>query len=222
MPIERLERASLADQAYERLREAIGQGRLRAGERLIERRLCEALGVSRTPLREAMIRLQQDGLLTEGPTRGLVVTSVDSHEADEIWVIRIPLESYAAALAAHNRDGSELEELWRITTVQREHLVGLNRLELATWNDRFHGVLYAASKKRRLVEVIEQHRRYAMGFRVYEVYSEGELREGVHDHEAIVRAIEARDANIAEQLTREHLLRGQNVLREKRILRQQP
>lgn len=216
---QRLERRSLADQAYEQLRDAIAEGRVKAGERLTERQLSEEFGVSRTPLREAMIRLQHDGLLTSRPAGGVVVTSVDEHEADEIWAVRIPLESYAAAEAAINRDDAELEELREIAGVQRGHLIDLDRLELATWNDRFHAVLYAASKKRRLTEIILQHRKYASDFRVYEVYSEDELREGVSDHERILEAVAAQDPVEAEQLTRKHLLRGQFVLREKRILR---
>jgi DNA-binding GntR family transcriptional regulator len=214
---QRLERRSLADQAYERLRNAIAEGGLTAGERLTERQLCEELGVSRTPLREAMIRLQHDGLLTARPSGGVVVTSVDEHEADEILAIRIPLESYAAALAARNRDERELQELMEIVAVQRDHLATLDRPELAAWNDRFHEVLYTASKKRRLAALIEQHRKYTTDFRVYEVYSEAELREGVRDHERIAAAIATKDAVAVEQLMRAHLLRGQAVLHEKRV-----
>jgi DNA-binding GntR family transcriptional regulator len=210
-------RVSLADQAYEKLRSAIVSGVLAPGDRLIERRLSEQLGVSRTPLREAVVRLVHEGLLTARPTGGVSVTSVNEKDAREIWGIRLGLEGYASGLAATHRTDAELELLRSLVDQQREHLEPLNRDALASVNDRFHSTLYEASRLRYLPDVIETYRKYSVTFRVYDVYTAEEVQEGIKDHERIVAAVALGDAGEAEQAMRAHLTRALRILVDRRV-----
>ena len=102
------------DKAYAALRERIFSGALRAGERLKERELCRELDVSRTPVREALRRLEADGLVEIEPRRGGVVAGINAEEASEIYSLGVLLESYAARLAAERATEADLAELDRL------------------------------------------------------------------------------------------------------------
>jgi DNA-binding GntR family transcriptional regulator len=214
-----LQRNSLAEQAYVKLREAIVTGVLSPGERLVERQLGLLMGVSRTPLREAMIRLQHEGLLTLLPSGGVTVASINEREARELYAIRIGLEGYATRLAAQAADATAIAELRAIAKLEHRRLAPLDLRELEHLNNVFHRALYAASAMRRLAEVIEIYREQALHYRIYDIYRADEVRRGVAQHDELIDAVETRDGDLAERLMREHISLGAEIVLERRVER---
>jgi DNA-binding GntR family transcriptional regulator len=214
-----LQRNSLAEQAYVKLREAIVTGMLSPGERLVERQLGLRMGASRTPLREAMIRLQHEGLLTMLPSGGVTVASINEQEARELYAIRIGLEGYATRLAAQAAGPAAIEELRALARLEHLRLAPLDLRTLEELNNVFHRTLYAASGMRRLAEVIEIYREQALHYRIYDIYRPDEVRRGVAQHDELIDAVEAHDGDLAERLMREHISIGTEIVLERRVQR---
>lgn len=214
-----LQRSSLAHQAYVKLREAIVTGVLKPGERLVERQLSVQMGASRTPLREAMIRLQNEGLLTLLPPGGFAVAAINEQEARELYAIRMGLEGYATRLAAAAADAAALDDLRRIARLEHERLDPLDRRALEELNNVFHKRLYAASGVQRLAEVIEIYREQALHYRIYDIYVPDEIRRAVAEHDEIIAAVQRHDGDLAERLMREHIRLGMEIVVERRVPR---
>lgn len=212
-----LHRNSLADQAYVKLRQAIVAGVLPPGERLVERQLSLQMGASRTPLREAMIRLVHEGLLTSLPSGGMVVASIDEREARELYDIRLGLEGYAARLAAERRDDAAIEELRSFAALEHKRLDPVDLRGLEELNNLFHRALYACTGSRRLFDAIETYREQALHYRIYDIYAPHEVVRGVRQHDALIDAVEARDGALAECLMREHISQGAAIVLERRV-----
>lgn len=214
-----VQRTSLADQAYAVVRDAIQVGELKPGMRLVERRLAEQLGISRTPLREAMIRLAQDGVLCVPPSGGMVVALVDKADAIEWYAIRKGLEGYAARLATERADARLLSDLRSIALQQHDFLDPLDLRALDRLNNEFHEALYASTGMIRLAELIASYRSRALHYFVYGVYTPDEARRGVDDHERIVDFMSRGDGDLVEKLLREHIAQGERIVLERRVSR---
>lgn len=211
-----LQRSSLADQAYVKLRHAIVSGVLKPGERLVERQLGLRMGVSRTPLREAMIRLVHEGMLTSLPAGGLLVNSIDEHEARGLYDIRLGLEGYAARLSAERADAETISELRSIAAMEHKRLKPIDTRALEELNNLFHRTLYATTHSR-MFDVIEMYREQALHYRLYDIYTPDEVVRGVRQHDAIVDAVEARDGDRAEDLMRRHISQAAAIVLERRV-----
>jgi DNA-binding GntR family transcriptional regulator len=212
-----IHRTSLADQAYVKLREAIVTGLLKPGERLVERQLGLRMGASRTPLREAMIRLVHEGLLTPLPSGGHVVTSIDEREARGLYDIRIALEGYACRLAAERASAEAIDELRSFARLEHKRLDPVDLRQLEELNNLFHRTLYASAGSQRLFDVIEMHREQALHHRIYDIYKPEEVVRGVRQHDAMIDAVERRDGDLAERLMRQHIAQGAAIVLERRV-----
>ena len=210
----------LADQAYAIVRDAIQIGELKPGMRLVERRLSEQLGISRTPLREAMIRLAQDGVLSAPAAGGMTVARVDRADAIEWYAIRKGLEGYAARLATERADSRLLASLRSIVRQQQTLLDPLDPRELDRLNNEFHVTLYAGTGMARLAAPIDSYRSRALHYFVYRVYTPGEARRGIDDHERIVDVMSRGDGDLVERLLREHIAHSERIVLERRVSRQ--
>jgi DNA-binding GntR family transcriptional regulator len=212
-----LSRSSLAGQAYVNLRQAVVTGVLRPGERLVERQLSLQMGASRTPLREAMIRLVHEGLLTSLPSGGMVVASIDEREARGLYDIRIGLEGYAARLAAERRGDDTIDELRSFAALEHKRLDPVDLRGLEELNNLFHRTVYGSTGSRRLFETIETYREQALHHHIYDIYAADEVVRGVRQHDALIDAIEQRDGALAERLMREHISQGAAIVLERRV-----
>lgn len=212
-----IRRNPLADQAYVTLREAIVTGALSPGQRLVERRLSQEMGASRTPLREALIRLQHEGLLSSSPTGGLHVSSMNVREAAEIYAIRMALEGYAGRLAAERADSRLAAGLRAIVEEEYDLLAPIELRRLEELNNGFHRMLYSGSAMQRLADLIETYREHALHYRIYEVYEPHEVRRGIDQHEEILRAIEGGDGELAERLVRNHISTSAEIVLARRF-----
>lgn len=204
-PIEIENYRPLRDLVFETLREAILDGHLPPGERLMEVQLAEELGVSRTPVREAMRRLELEGFIVMLPRRGAYVADMSSKDIAEVFEIRSALESLAAGLAAERITEQEMDELERQLHQVAEAVTEQNLEKLVEADTAFHDTLYRASRNERLVQIISNLREQIQRFRVQSLASPGRMGETLKEHQQIVEAIAQRDEALARELAVVHM-----------------
>lgn len=189
--------------AYELLLDAIDEGVLPAGTRLRETELAERFQISRTPVREALKRLETLGLVTHEPHHGAVVTTLDHAQTVELYHMREVLEGSAAGLAAVHATSAELEILQEM--VERDHRLVADARTLAASNRLFHRQIHRAARNRFLDAMLEHLR---LSLTLLPGTTSGRAMRGaasVAEHAAIVSALAARDAEKAEALARQHI-----------------
>lgn len=203
------DRKSMGQHVFEHLRSAIVRGELMPGQRLVESRIADLLDISRTPVREAIHKLEREGFLNKLPKGGFVVKGLTREDIEETFGIRSVLESYAARLAALNHRPEDLALLEaKIDEYQR--CLDQGRLEaLTTVNTDFHDMLYALSRSPRLVKMINGLRDQIYRFRQIILRDRALARTSNQDHREMIRLIKAGDADGVERLVRDHILRGQ-------------
>jgi DNA-binding GntR family transcriptional regulator len=203
---------SASDQAAELIRDAITDGRLEPGARLKEERLAGDLGLSRTPVREALQRLSTEGLVEIVPNRGAFVRSYDPGELEELYDMRALLEGHAASLAA-TRISVEQLDLLRASCERFEALGAESPVEaLVLENGRFHETILEAAGSELLAGMIQQVIKLPLVYRSYVWYSPDQKRTSERDHRRLVDSFERRDPHAAEAIMREHVLGARDVL----------
>lgn len=188
------------------LRTAIVRGALRPNERLIEAELAERLGVSRTPIREALQRLAADGLVLSR-RRGWVVRAHTLDEIREIYEARAALEGYAARLAAARASDDALAAVVAAQQAAQQSLTG-SREALVEANDQFHAAVIAAAGNRQLADLLDRNHGYAFNYRLAATYTDAEAAEGEAQHADLAAALLARDPDRAGAIMRDHIERA--------------
>ena len=198
---------SRADLVYDALRDAIWEGRIGSGERVREEEVARSLGVSRTPVREALQRLQQRGLLVNRAGRGLVVAELGKREVVELYAMREILEGSAARFAAQHAIAPEIDILYR---VQRELAEAPDdALLLVKLNRRFHQAIYDAAHNQYLTQTLDGLHDAMALFNAATFRAPSQRRESDEEHRRIVVAIERHDPDQAEALARAHIQQAQ-------------
>jgi len=204
----------LREVVYETLREAIRSGVLAPGERLMEIQVAEELGVSRTPVREAIRRLEAEGLVVMIPRRGTYVSDMSLRDISDVFEIREALEVLAVSLAAARITDDELEELERMM-VELDEVIGKNDIEgLVEVDIRFHMKIYEASRNVRLISILSNLREQTTRFRMTSMSTPGRMQNTMEEHRAIVEALGDRDPEEAGRVTHEHLANAEAILLE--------
>lgn len=206
--------ATIADAVYQTLRSAIVYGELPPGRRLLERELALQLAVSRTPVREALRRLEEEGLVSGVPNRGLVVRMVTLEEAEHVYAVREPLEVLAARLAAERLTPPQMAELRRcLMRARRAAALGEWRTVILE-NNRFHDVVARASGNPVLARVLDIMRNQVNLVRVA-LWSRIPTRpqETLRQHGEILAALRAGDPEAAAEAARTHLESSWETLR---------
>jgi DNA-binding GntR family transcriptional regulator len=206
-PIEAQE--ALKDRIYRVLKDAIGQMNIYAPDanlRLDERRLSEQLGISRTPLREALARLEQEGLVSVLPRRGVYIQRKSKAEILEMITVWAALESMAARLATQVASDAEIASLRALLEGFDAEGAGARIDEYSARNIAFHQKILELSRCRLLCEMADGLFLHMKGIRNRTIGEADRAARSIVDHGSIVRAIEARDAALAERLVREHAL----------------
>jgi DNA-binding GntR family transcriptional regulator len=198
--------------AAELIRSAIVDGRLEPGQRLKEEELARELGISRTPIREALLVLQTEGLVDASPNRGAAVKAYAAEDLDDLYQLRAVLEGFAARLAAA-RIGTEDLALLRASC---DRFVALRAEEdvhdLVAENVRFHAVVLAAAGSDRLSEMVRKVVQLPLVYRSYHWYSPEQKLISEHYHRQLTAALAARDAERAERVMTEHVLEARDFL----------
>ena len=188
--------------AYSLILEAIEGGTYRPGDRLVESELAERLGVSRTPVREALQRLETQSMLTRDG-RSLIVASLDHNQLAELYVVRAELEGLAARLAAKHATEEEIRVLQDMIEEDRAHLGDPDALSRA--NRRFHKQIHLASHNRYLVQQLGLVHRSMALLATTSLVAEGRGETALAEHEAIVTAIARGDEAAAQNALRAHI-----------------
>ena len=188
--------------AFTLILDAIDAGVYRPGDRLVESELAERFGVSRTPVREALQRLETQAMLARDG-RSLIVASLDHNQLAELYVVRAELEGLAARLAAKHASPEEVRVLRGMIDEDRAHLG--NPEELSRANRRFHRQLHLASHNRYLVQQLELVHRSMALLATTSLAAEGRGETALAEHSAIVEAIAAGDGAAAEAALKAHI-----------------
>ncbi|MBW1721948.1 MAG: GntR family transcriptional regulator [Deltaproteobacteria bacterium] len=207
-------RKSLGEHVFESLKQAIIRGDIAPGSRLVESRIANSLDISRTPVREAIHKLEREGLIQRLPRGGFSVLGFTRQDIEETFGIRSVLESYAARLAAEKHEEKDLLPL-EAKIREFQSCLEKGRMEkLPEINTEFHNLLYALSRSPRLIKMINDLRDQIYRFRKIILKVDNMARTSNEDHLKMLRAIRARDLEGVERLVREHILRGQRVVLE--------
>lgn len=194
--------AAMKDDAYSLILAAIEAGTYRPGDRLVESELAERFGVSRTPVREALQRLETQAMLVRDG-RSLIVASLDHNQLAELYVVRAELEALAARLAARHATPEEVRVLAQMVE-EDQQAVG-DPEALARANKRFHRQIHLASHNRYLVQQLDLvHRTMALMARS-SLAAEGRGEAALDEHRRIVESIATGDADAADQALRRHI-----------------
>ncbi|WP_284165078.1 GntR family transcriptional regulator [Frigidibacter sp. SD6-1] len=188
--------------AYTLILEAIEQGDYRPGDRLVESDLAERFGVSRTPVREALQRLETQSMLARDG-RSLIVASLDHNQLAELYVVRAELEGLAARLAAKHASPEEVRVLTEMVEEDRAHLGNPEALSRA--NKRFHKQIHLASHNRHLVSQLDLVHRSMALLATTSLAAEGRGTAALDEHAAIVAAIASGDGEGAAAALKAHI-----------------
>ena len=201
-----LRTGSRADFVFETLRDAIWDGRIARGVRIREEEIARNLGVSRTPVREALQRLQQRGLLMFGAGRGLIVAELTHHQVLELYAMREILEGSAARFAAQHATETEVAIINRLQRDLRQ--VKTDPLAIVRLNRQFHQAIYHAAHNQYLVQALESLND-SLALLNHTTFRMPKRRESDEEHRKIVLAIEKHDPDEAERSARAHIRNAQ-------------
>jgi DNA-binding GntR family transcriptional regulator len=194
---------------YEWLYHDIVAGDMAPGTALVELHLAQRYGVSRTPVREALRRLEHDGLV-ERHNRGLRVRTSSPEQVLEIYEVRVALEGIAARSAAENRSTYDLARL-RATTEDMRALDGTDPPAMAAANLRFHEAMWAAGRNATLVELLERLQAHVARYPETTLSHPGRWQAAIAEHDAIVDAIAERDQPRAKHLAEAHMTAARDI-----------
>jgi len=206
------ERKSLGQHVFDNLRQAIIRGNIASGEWLVESHIAQMLGISRTPVREAIHKLERERLIERQPKGGFTVLGLNRDDIEETFGIRSVLEGYAVRLATikhHPRELKVLEEK------VEEFQVCLTKGQMHTLpaiNTEFHQLLYDLSKSPRLIHMINGLRDQIYRFREIILKDSKYARTSNEDHIQMLKFMRKRDVEGVERLVREHILRGREMV----------
>ncbi|MDD4084954.1 MAG: GntR family transcriptional regulator [Acidaminococcaceae bacterium] len=202
----------LRELVCEKIRQAITSGIFKSGERLMEIQLAEEMGVSRTPVREAIRKLELEGFVVMIPRRGTYVADISIKDLTEVYEIRTALDVLAAGLAAERISDEELEAMQRLLVEIGEYIEEGNLEKIVETDTAFHDILYQASRNERLVSIINNLREQITTLRGRSMHYPGRLANTLAEHRIIVDSLAQRDSEKAQKAVREHMENAEQTL----------
>lgn len=203
---ELIRQRSLAEHIVEDLERKIIDRTLRPGQRIIEEGLCKAFGVSRSPVREAFQILESRGFVVREPRKGISVAGITPQEAEDIYRIRASLDGLATSLAVRRRTPEFLAKLRKMHEQMIRAAEKKNETTYQNLNQKFHDLIIATSGNPRLIQLIHNFDKQTMRYRMAVTSGPGWMDNSTKLHTAIVKAIEAGDAEAAERIRRDSIL----------------
>ena len=194
----------LRELVCEHIREAIINGVFAPGERLMEIQMADEMGVSRTPVREAIRKLEMEGFVVMIPRRGTYVSNMSIKDINDVYEIRISLDTLAAGLAAERISDEELEELQRLLVKVGNAIEENDMAKVVEADIEFHDVLYKASRNERLRNIINNLREQITVIRGVSMRYPGRLKDTQEEHRRLVESIAARDVEKSQEAARIH------------------
>lgn len=191
------ENKSLTSLIFDKIREDILNDRYSSGEKIVEAKLAEELGVSRTPVREALKQLELDGLVENIPNRGVIVKGISIQDIHDIYTIRMAIEGIAAQWATERMDDEELAELKEVYELMEFYTFKNDVGKIFELNTRFHEIIYMATKSRYLEHVLKDFQLFIQSTRNKSLRSEGRIDTALTEHKEILDAFLDRDVDRA-------------------------
>jgi DNA-binding GntR family transcriptional regulator len=213
LPVQLESYKPLREIVFETMREAIINGDLAPGERLMEVQLAEEMGVSRTPVREAIRKLELEGFVAMIPRKGAYVADYSIKDITDVFEIRAALESLAAGLACERITDDELDEL-QVLVVRVAAIKDNDLEELVKVDTEFHDRIYKASRNSRLEQMISNLREQIQRFRSTSLASPGRIKDTLEEHKGIIDAIADRNITLAQKLASEHVENAEHIFLE--------
>lgn len=201
-----MENYSLRGQVFHVIREDILKGRYKENDELREATLGKELGVSRTPVREALRQLELEGLVKIIPNRGAFVTGISEKDVCDIYMIRSVLEGLCVQMAAEHMTKERIDELEEVLVLASYYLEKGNMEQLTELDGKFHQILYEASESRILEHVLSDFHKYVQLARRNSVKTESRAQKSLEEHREILEALKENDAEKAEKLANTHIL----------------
>lgn len=204
----KIERRPLGEQVFGLVRRMIAEGDLKPGERLVEEHLAQRIGTSRTPIREALHRLVQEGLVERRKKGGYVVRPISSQEVEEVTGVRAALESYAVELGAQRISDTAMTELEQNIAEFEKALKAKDQKRLVELNTQFHVMLYRLAGSKLLTRLINDLAEPLHRFRVSLLSDLKAAERSLEDHREMLTAIKDGDNEKAVRVCRAHILAG--------------
>ena len=215
------ERKFLRDLVYEKLQQSLLEEKFNPGDKITEKEIAEELGVSRTPVREALYRLAATGLIKVIPHRGFIVSKWTVKELKDVMAVRMVLEKLAIKLAIENILPEEVEEL-KILVIEIEKAVKDKNIPKASdLNTLFHDKIILASRNKELFEIMKFLKNKICGFRIIALSSPKRLDDSLKEHRRILDVIINKDVDSAQTLIHEHIQRIGSIIEEKLRMQKQ-
>ena len=203
--IEMNEYLPLRDVVFNTLRQAILRGELQPGERLMEIQLAQRLGVSRTPVREAIRKLELEGLVLMLPRRGAEVAEITRQDLEDVLEVRAALEELAVKDACEHITDEQLQDLKKAANEFKRSLEGTDLVACAEADIHFHEIIYAATNNKRLVQMLNNRREQRYRYRMENLKDKRTYRTLVEEHDAIRRALKKQDKEKAGAAINVHI-----------------
>lgn len=199
------ENKSLTSLIFDKIREDILNDKYRAGDKIVEAKLAEELGVSRTPVREALKQLELDGLVDNIPNRGVVVKGISNQDIHDIYTIRVAIEGLAAKWAVERKSTTIVDELKEIYDLMEFYTFKGDVDKVFELNTKFHEAVYVASNSRYLEQILRDFLLFIRTTRNKSLQCEGRAIEALAEHKAILDGFIAEDAEKAFEATIKHI-----------------
>ena len=200
--------SSLEEKVYLALEEQILSRKLCAGESITEMKLSKALGVSRTPVREALQRLDREGLIKLVPNKGAVVLGISEQDLIDIYKIRMRLEGLASRIAAENTDEDLCKKLGDNVDLTAFYMEKGDIEKVKDLDSSFHDIIYCSCKSRMLGKILSELHRYIASYRKLSRAVDGRIEKSLAEHREIYEAIKEGNADGADALMSAHVERA--------------
>lgn len=205
-------RKPLREVVYDSLKKSILHGKLKANQRLIEETLAHQIGISRTPVREAFHKLERDDLVSRLPKGGFAVREFTTEDVEEIFGIRIALESYAAYLATLHITPDKISILEKKMDETENALKKGDDEKVVQLYTEFHDLLYKSCKSKKLIEMINNFRDYFYRYRSALLHTPDGFKTSIADHRQMLEAMKKRNPRVVERFARSHLEKGMEIV----------
>ncbi|MCR4781466.1 MAG: GntR family transcriptional regulator [Lachnospiraceae bacterium] len=204
----------LRDVVFLTLRDAILKGELKPGERLMEMHLADRLGVSRTPIREAIRMLEKEGLAVTIPRKGAQVAKMTENDLENVLEVREALEELSAKSACRKWTEPELEELKNATIAFEKAAEGNDVRDIVEKDEAFHDIIYKMARNDKLMEIVSNLREQMYRYRYEYVKDYNNYSRLVEEHEKILEGLMRRDIDYVTEVMHLHLKNQVNAVRE--------
>ncbi len=204
---------SLTDKVFEVLEQQILNGTYSVGDQLVEQKISQELGVSRTPVREALRQLELDNLVTTIPNKGTFVVGISTDDIKDIYTIRIAIEGISAKWAAERITVEQIKELENAVELQEFYSAKNETLQIVQLDTKFHEIIYEVSGSRTLRNTLKSFHAHLKRARETSFFSAGRTHRAVEEHREIFEAIASHDGERAKELTERHITNARdNIL----------